>query len=171
MKTQRLMNVSSANRKCRFTNIRQTAFVTVWFGSCGADGTAVIDEAVAEGKIRYIARDVFEGFYEEVLKAQVNPEVCKTSDLSVIYTPLNGTGNLHVREILKRIGIRDVTVVPEQELPDGNFPTCPYPNPEIRQRLNARLRFPKRKKRIYCLPPTPIVTVWALRCWTAANIN
>ena len=48
MKTQRLMNVSSANRKCRFTNIRQTAFVTVWFGSCGADGTAVIDEAVAE---------------------------------------------------------------------------------------------------------------------------
>ena len=112
-------------------------------------------EALAGGKIRYIERDVFEGFYEEVLKAQVNPEVCKTSDLSVIYTPLNGTGNLHVREILKRIGIRDVTVVPEQELPDGNFPTCPYPNPEIRQAFERAIALSETKKADLLLATDP----------------
>ena len=117
--------------------------------------TTDFDEALAEGKIRYIARDVFEGFYEEVLKAQVNPEVCKTSDLSVIYTPLNGTGNLHVREILKRIGIRDVTVVPEQELPDGNFPTCPYPNPEIRQAFERAIALSETKKADLLLATDP----------------
>lgn len=117
--------------------------------------TTDFDEALAEGKIRYIARDVFEGFYEEVLKAQVNPEVCKASDLSVIYTPLNGTGNLHVREILKRIGIRDVTVVPEQELPDGNFPTCPYPNPEIRQAFERAIALSETKKADLLLATDP----------------
>lgn len=117
--------------------------------------TTDFDEALAEGKIRYIARDVFEGFYEEVLKAQVNPEVCKTSDLSVIYTPLNGTGNLHVREILKRIGIRDVTVVPEQELPDGNFPTCPYPNPEIRQAFERAIALSETKQADILLATDP----------------
>ena len=117
--------------------------------------TTDFDEALAEGKIRYIARDVFEGFYEEVLKAQVNPEVCKTSDLSVIYTPLNGTGNLHVREILKRIGIRDVTVVSEQELPDGNFPTCPYPNPEIRQAFERAIALSETKQADILLATDP----------------
>ena len=117
--------------------------------------TTDFNEALAEGKIRYIERDVFEGFYEEVLKAQVNPEVCKTSDLSVIYTPLNGTGNLHVREILKRIGIRDVTVVPEQELPDGNFPTCPYPNPEIRQAFERAIALSETKQADILLATDP----------------
>ena len=117
--------------------------------------TTDFNEALAEGKIRYIARDVFEGFYEEVLKAQVNPEVCKASDLSVIYTPLNGTGNLHVREILKRIGIRDVTVVPEQELPDGNFPTCPYPNPEIRQAFERAIALSETKQADVLLATDP----------------
>lgn len=117
--------------------------------------TMDFDEALAAGKIRYIGRDVFEGFYEEVLKAQVNPTVCKDSDLSVIYTPLNGTGNLHVREILKRIGIRDVTVVPEQELPDGNFPTCPYPNPEIRQAFERAIALSETKKADLLLATDP----------------
>src|SRR5699024_7639797 len=75
--------------------------------------TMDFDEAVAAGKITYIGREVFENFYKEVRKAQVNPDAAKGSDLSVIYTPLNGTGNKHVREILKEIGITDVTVVPE----------------------------------------------------------
>lgn len=117
--------------------------------------TMDFDEALTTGKIRYIGRDVFEGFYEEVLKAQVNPAVCKDSDLSVIYTPLNGTGNLHVREILKRIGIRDVTVVPEQELPDGNFPTCPYPNPEIRQAFERAIALSETKKADLLLATDP----------------
>lgn len=117
--------------------------------------TMDFDEALTTGKIRYIERNVFEGFYEEVLKAQVNPAVCKDSDLSVIYTPLNGTGNLHVREILKRIGIRDVTVVPEQELPDGNFPTCPYPNPEIRQAFERAIALSETKKADLLLATDP----------------
>ena len=108
--------------------------------------TMDFDEAVAAGKITYIGREVFEGFYREVLKAQVNPDAAKGSDLSVIYTPLNGTGNKHVREILKEIGITDVTVVPEQELPDGNFPTCPYPNPEIRQAFERAIALTETKK-------------------------
>ena len=81
--------------------------------------------------------------------------MCKTSDLSVIYTPLNGTGNLHVREILKRIGIRDVTVVPEQELPDGNFPTCPYPNPEIRQAFERAIALSETKQADVLLATDP----------------
>lgn len=117
--------------------------------------TMDFDEALTTGKIRYIERNVFEGFYEEVLKAQVNPAVRKDSDLSVIYTPLNGTGNLHVREILKRIGIRDVTVVPEQELPDGNFPTCPYPNPEIRQAFERAIALSETKKADLLLATDP----------------
>ena len=117
--------------------------------------TMDFDEAVAAGKITYIGREVFEGFYREVLKAQVNPDAAKGSDLSVIYTPLNGTGNKHVREILKEIGITDVTVVPEQELPDGNFPTCPYPNPEIRQAFERAIALTETKKADLLLAPDP----------------
>ena len=56
----------------------------------------------------------------------------------IVYTPLNGTGNRPVREILKRIGVKTVTVVPEQELPDGNFTTCPYPNPPARKKKKKK---------------------------------
>lgn len=89
------------------------------------------DKALSEGKICYIENWVYEEFYEKVLSASVYD--CKGTDLKVIYTPLNGTGNIPVREILSRKGIDSVSVVREQELPDGNFPTCPFPNPEIKQ--------------------------------------
>lgn len=108
--------------------------------------TVDFDEAVKSGSIRYIEPAVIEGFYQEVLKAQVNPGVCEKADLSVIFTPLNGTGNKPVRAILQKIGVRDVTVVPEQELPDGNFPTCPYPNPEIQQAFECAIRLSETKK-------------------------
>lgn len=117
--------------------------------------TMDFDEALQSGQIEYIGREVFEGFYKEVRKAQVNPAVCENSDLSVIYTPLNGTGNKHVREILKQIGIHDVTVVPEQELPDGNFPTCPYPNPEIRQAFERAIALSETKKADLLLATDP----------------
>ena len=117
--------------------------------------TMDFDEAVAAGKITYIGREVFENFYKEVRKAQVNPDAAKGSDLSVIYTPLNGTGNKHVRVILKEIGITDVTVVPEQELPDGNFPTCPYPNPEIRQAFERAIALTETKKADLLLATDP----------------
>lgn len=108
--------------------------------------TVDFDEAVKSGSIRYIEQAVIEGFYQEVLKAQVNPGVCEKADLSVIFTPLNGTGNKPVRAILQKIGVQNVTVVPEQELPDGNFPTCPYPNPEIQQAFECAIRLSETKK-------------------------
>lgn len=98
------------------------------------------DAAVAEGKIKYIGREMMEGFLTEVEKQCVNKGICEKAGLKVIYTPLNGTGNKPVREILKRIGVQDVYVVPEQELPDGNFPTCPFPNPEIKQAFELALK-------------------------------
>ena len=86
------------------------------------------DDAVNAGKIEFI-----NSFLDEVQKQCINPEIVKNADLKVIYTPLNGTGNKPVRAILDRIGVKSVYVVPEQEYPDGNFPTCPFPNPEIKQ--------------------------------------
>ena len=99
------------------------------------------DEEVAKGNIQYIGKDVIEAYYEKVLAEAINPDLCASSGLKVVYTPLNGTGNKPVREILKRIGITDVTIVKEQENPDGNFTTCPYPNPEIREALEVGLRY------------------------------
>ncbi|MCR4615752.1 MAG: phospho-sugar mutase [Clostridiales bacterium] len=101
---------------------------------------ADFENAVADGMIEYIGRDVYEKFYSAVISRLVNPDVCRNSDLKIIYTPLNGTGNLPVREVLDRIGFKDVKVVPEQELPDGNFPTCPFPNPEIRQAFECAIK-------------------------------
>ena len=117
--------------------------------------TMDFDEALEKGMISYIGQEMFEGFYEAVLRAQVNPSAAAGTDLSVIYTPLNGTGNKPVREILKRIGIRDVTVVPEQEYPDGNFPTCPYPNPEIRQAFECAIALSETKKADLLLATDP----------------
>ncbi len=104
------------------------------------------DEALKNGMIEYIGQDVISAYLDEVQKQQVHPEITPTSGLKVVYTPLNGTGNKPVREILKRIGISDVTVVPEQENPDGNFPTCPFPNPEIKEALARGLELCKTVK-------------------------
>ncbi len=99
------------------------------------------DEALKAGMISYITEDVIEEYYQNVLRQGINTELCAASGLKIVYTPLCGTGNKPVREILRRIGISDVTVVKEQELPDGNFATCPYPNPEIREALECGLRY------------------------------
>lgn len=103
--------------------------------------TSSFDEELAKENISYIGQDVIEDFYKHVLAEGINTDLCASSGLKVVYTPLNGTGNKPVREILKRIGITDVTVVKEQENPDGNFTTCPYPNPEIREALEVGLRY------------------------------
>lgn len=102
------------------------------------------DNAVAEGKIQYIGQEVIDAFLDEVQKQCLNPEIVKNSELKVIYSPLNGTGNKPVRQILDRIGIKNVYVVPEQENPDGNFPTCPFPNPEIKQVFEVGLEMNKK---------------------------
>ena len=98
------------------------------------------DEAVREGTIEYIGDELIDKYLETVKSRSI--ERVK-GDLKVIYTPLNGTGNKPVREILKRIGIENVTVVPEQEFPDGSFPTAPFPNPEIRQAFECALNLSK----------------------------
>lgn len=102
--------------------------------------TMDFDEAVQKGLIEYMGEEVIDAFLDEVIKQCVNPQVTKNAGLKVIYTPLNGTGNKPVRKILDRIGVNDVTVVPEQEMPDGNFPTCPFPNPEIKQAFECALK-------------------------------
>lgn len=98
------------------------------------------DEAVREGTIEYIGDELIEKYLETVKSRSIERV---RGDLKVIYTPLNGTGNKPVREILKRIGIENVTVVPEQEFPDGTFPTAPFPNPEIRQAFECALSLSK----------------------------
>lgn len=93
------------------------------------------DAAVKSGMIEYIEEKIVDHFIAAVEKQQINPGICKKAGLKLVYTPLNGAGNHCVRRVLKNIGITDITVVPEQEHPDGNFPTCPYPNPEIKEAL------------------------------------
>lgn len=99
------------------------------------------EEALASGMISYIREEVVEDYFQNVLAQSINPNLCADSGLKIVYTPLNGTGNKPVRTILNRIGIQDVTIVKEQEQPDGNFTTCPYPNPEIREALQLGLNY------------------------------
>ena len=108
--------------------------------------TVDFDAALADGKIEYIPDDFLDDYFEKVLSRMVNPDVCEKAGLSVIYTPLNGTGNKPVRRVLSMAGVKDVTVVPSQELPDGRFPTCPFPNPEIREAFNEALKLAETKK-------------------------
>ncbi len=105
--------------------------------------TMPFEEGMEKGLIEYVPDEITEKFYERVLSVQINEGICKKSKLRLVYTPLNGTGNIPVREILRRIGQEDVAVVKEQEMPDGNFPTCPYPNPEIREAFSLALETAK----------------------------
>ena len=98
------------------------------------------EKAVSDGMINYISQTVIDNYLDEVSKQGIHTDLVKTSGLKVVYTPLNGTGNKPVRAILKKIGIEDVTVVPEQEYPNGNFTTCPFPNPEIKEALALGLK-------------------------------
>lgn len=103
------------------------------------------DEGLNSGIIEYIGQDVLEAYFGEVIKRRVSKEL-DLSDLKIIYTPLNGAGNMPVRTILKKIGASDITVVPEQEMPDGNFPTTPFPNPEFRQAFEYALKLAENTK-------------------------
>lgn len=104
------------------------------------------DNAVANGMISYIEDSVIDAYLAKVKEQGLHTDLVADSGLKVVYTPLNGTGNKPVRRILKEIGIKDVIVVPEQENPDGNFPTCPYPNPEIKEALAVGLKLCEKEK-------------------------
>ena len=107
--------------------------------------TTDFDTAVKDGKIEYISDSVIEEYLKNVEKQRVVNGL-DLSDLKVIYSPLHGSGNKPVRAILEKIGLTQVSVVPEQELPDGNFPTAPYPNPEIRQAFECALKLSESVK-------------------------
>lgn len=100
--------------------------------------TMGFDEAVASGMVKWIDDAVLERYYDAVLSKSVSSlsagQVAE-APLKLVYTPLNGTGLIPVTTVLERAGITDITVVPEQREPNGDFPTCPYPNPEIREAM------------------------------------
>ena len=98
------------------------------------------DEGMASGLIEYIPESLVQAFLDRVYSLRVNKDA--HSDLHVVYSPLNGSGNRCVRSILDRMGVK-TTIVPEQEHPDGNFPTCTYPNPEEKATLELGIKLCK----------------------------
>ena len=97
------------------------------------------DEGMKAGLIAYVGDDCKEALHDAIKARSVRPGICETAGLKLVYSPLNGSGLVPVMRILKDIGITDITIVPEQQYPDGSFPTCPYPNPEIREALQKGL--------------------------------
>ena len=102
------------------------------------------EEGRAKGLIEYVGDDCKEALYDAIKACSVRPGICKTAGLKLVYSPLNGSGLVPVTRVLRDIGIDDITIVPEQQYPDGNFPTCPYPNPEIFEALRLGLELAKK---------------------------
>ena len=102
------------------------------------------EDGMAAGLIEYVGDDCKEALYDAIKARSVRPELCKTAGLKLVYSPLNGSGLVPVTRILNDIGIDDITIVPEQQYPDGNFPTCPYPNPEIFEALRLGLELAEK---------------------------
>ena len=102
------------------------------------------EDGVQQGLIQFVGDDCKEALYDAIKACQVRPGLCRTAGLKLVYSPLNGSGLVPVMRILKDIGINDITIVPEQKDPDGNFPTCPYPNPEIFEALRLGLELAKK---------------------------
>ena len=103
------------------------------------------EEGIEAGLIEYVGDDCKEALYDAIKARSVRPGLCKTAGLKLVYSPLNGSGLVPVMRILNDIGIEDITIVPEQKYPDGNFPTCPYPNPEIFEALRLGLELAKKE--------------------------
>ena len=103
------------------------------------------EEGMAAGLIEYVGDDCKEALYDAIKARSVRPGLCKTAGLKLVYSPLNGSGLVPVMRILNDIGIDDITIVPEQKYPDGNFPTCPYPNPEIFEALRLGLELAEKE--------------------------
>ena len=101
-------------------------------------------EGVENGLIQFVGDDCKEALYEAIKSRQVRPNLCKTAGLKLVYSPLNGTGLVPVTRVLSDMGITDITIVPEQEYPNGYFTTCPYPNPEIYEALEKGLELAKK---------------------------
>ena len=103
------------------------------------------DEGVKQGLIQFVGDDCKEALYAAIEERSIRPGLCATAGLKLVYSPLNGSGLVPVTRVLRDIGITDVTIVPEQREPDGNFPTCPYPNPEIFEALRLGLELAEKE--------------------------
>ena len=101
-------------------------------------------EGVNKGLIQFVEDDCKNALYEAIEARQIRPGIAATSGLKLVYSPLNGTGLIPVTRVLNDIGIHDITIVPEQEYPNGYFTTCSYPNPEILDALKKGLELAEK---------------------------
>ena len=120
-------------------------------------------QGVEEGLIRFVGDDCKRALYDAIEDRQVRPGLCKTAGLKLVYSPLNGSGLVPVTQVLKDIGITDITIVPEQEYPNGYFTTCSYPNPEIFEALEKGLNLAKETGADLMLELTRMQTVLVLQ--------
>lgn len=113
------------------------------------------DTYMSEQMISYISHNVFDAYVKEVKQQSVlyGEEVDK--NVSIVYSPLNGTGRIPVIRTLKELGYSNILIVKEQEMPDGNFPTCPYPNPEIKEAMTLGVEYAKKYKADLLLATDP----------------
>ena len=112
-------------------------------------------EGVEKGLIHFVGDDCKKALYDAIESRQVRPGLCKTAGLKLVYSPLNGSGLVPVTQVLKDIGVTDITIVPEQEYPNGYFTTCSYPNPEIFEALELGLNLAKEKGAVLMLATDP----------------
>ena len=112
-------------------------------------------EGMEKGLIQYVGDDCKEALYTAIKSRSVRPGLCKTAGLKLVYSPLNGSGLVPVTHVLNDIGITDITIVPEQKDPDGNFPPCPYPNPEIFEALRLGLELAEKQNADLMLATDP----------------
>ena len=124
------------------------------------------EDAKKAGLYITVGEKVDDAYMAELKKQQIHPEVVRemADKLKIVYTPFNGAGNLSVRRILKEIGFNNVYVVKEQEAADGNFPTLPYPNPELQENYELALKLAKEKDADIILatdPDSDRLGVWA----------
>ena len=106
--------------------------------------TSDFEAGVASGSIQYIPDEVYTAFVEQVKSQSVQFGEEVNKNVAIVYSPLNGTGLKPVTRTLKEMGYTNITVVKEQEQPDGNFPTCPYPNPEIKEAMALGMEYAKK---------------------------
>ena len=116
------------------------------------DDLSDFERYLSAGAIRWITDETIEAYYQAIAKLSVKPV---SEPLHLVYSPLNGTGNVPVREMMKRMKNIRVEIVTEQELPDGRFPTCPYPNPEIREAMALAIRKTVESQADFCFATDP----------------
>ena len=138
---------------------------TTYAESVPMDEQAALDA----GLLNYIGKDVDDAYIAAVKKLSVNPELAREvgKDLKIVYTPLHGSGNIPVRRIFDEIGMKNVYVVPEQELPDGNFPTVRVPNPEESDAFRLALQMQKELGADLCVGTDPDCDRVGIACMTA----